>query len=354
MKKILLIEDNDDIRSNTAEILELSNYKVITAENGKTGVEKAIEHHPDLIICDIMMPVLDGYGVLHAIHHNDSIKNTPFIFLTAKTERSDFRKGMEMGADDYITKPFSGTELLSAVESRIKKIDMLKQDILPGLGGVEHLLQTSFGKDAVSRFIEGRNINVYKKKQVIYSEGNHPNRLYYILKGKVKAYKINEDGKELVTELFNAGDFLGYVALMEEAPYKDTAKALEETEVAVIPKEDFDDLVNKNPQVMRKFVQLLAKNISEKEEHLVGLAYNSLRKKVAEALILLQKKYQQQQKEDTFVIDMNRESLASVAGTAKESLIRTLSDFRNEKLIAIKTDGTISILNQKKLEQLCN
>ena len=121
MKKILLIEDNDDIRSNTAEILELSNYKVIVAENGKIGVEKAIEHRPDLIICDIMMPVLDGYGVLHAVHKNEAIKNTPFIFLTAKTERGDFRKGMELGADDYITKPFSGTELLNAIDSRSEK-----------------------------------------------------------------------------------------------------------------------------------------------------------------------------------------------------------------------------------------
>ncbi|HEX5024362.1 MAG TPA: response regulator [Agriterribacter sp.] len=122
MKKILLIEDNDDIRSNTAEILELSSYTVVAAENGKIGVEKAIEHKPDLIICDITMPVLDGYGVMHAVHKNESIKNTPFIFLTAKTERSDFRKRMELGADDYITKPFSGTELLNAVDSRLKKL----------------------------------------------------------------------------------------------------------------------------------------------------------------------------------------------------------------------------------------
>src|SRR6476469_9777928 len=98
MKKILLIEDNDDIRTNTAEILELANYEVITAENGKVGVQKAFEHLPDLIICDIMMPVLDGYGVLHAIHKNDAIKNTPFIFLTAKPELGDFRKVMELGA----------------------------------------------------------------------------------------------------------------------------------------------------------------------------------------------------------------------------------------------------------------
>jgi CRP/FNR family cyclic AMP-dependent transcriptional regulator len=136
MKKILLIEDNEDIRNNTAEILQLSNYNVIVAENGKVGVEKAIECKPDLILCDIMMPVLDGYGVMHAIHKNDALKNTPFIFLTAKSERSDFRKGMELGADDYITKPFNGTELLNAVDSRLKKIELLRQEFTNGLEGL--------------------------------------------------------------------------------------------------------------------------------------------------------------------------------------------------------------------------
>jgi CRP/FNR family transcriptional regulator, cyclic AMP receptor protein len=352
MKKILLIEDNDDIRNNTAEILELSNYKVIVAENGKTGVEKAMEHIPDLIICDIMMPVLDGYGVLHAVHKNESIKNTPFIFLTAKTERSDFRKGMELGADDYITKPFSGTELLNAVDSRLKKLDLLKQDLGPGIEGLGQLMETSFGKNVLQSLAEDRNTNKYKKKQTIYSEGNHPNRLYYVMKGKVKTYKSNEDGKELVTELFSHGDFLGYIALFEGAVYKDTAEALEETELAVIPKEDFEDLVNNNKEVAQKFIKLLAKNISAKENQLLGLAYNSLRKKVAEALILLQNKYQSAN-DEKFAIDISRESLATIAGTATESLIRTLSDFRSEKLIDIK-EGSITIVNQKKLEHLLN
>ncbi len=353
MKKILLIEDNDDVRNNTAEILELSNYKVIVAENGKIGVEKAIEHKPDLIVCDIMMPVLDGFGVIHAIHKNESIKNTPFIFLTAKSERLDFRKGMELGADDYITKPFSGSELLNAVNSRMKKNDLLKQDLLPGLKGLHHLMEASFGYNPLHQFIEGRNINKYKKKQIIYSEGNHPNSLYYIVKGKVKAYKTNEDGKELVTELYGHGDFLGHIALLEGVAYKDTSKALEETELAVIPKEDFNELINKNTDVAKKFIQLLAKNISEKENHLLGLAYNSLRKKVAEALVFLQKKYQEKA-DEKFIIDLSRDNLATIAGTAKESLIRTLSDFRIEKLVEITKDGSIIIINQKKLEQLLN
>jgi CRP-like cAMP-binding protein len=300
-----------------------------------------------------MMPVMDGYAVLHAVHKNDEIKNTPFIFLTAKTDREDFRKGMELGADDYITKPFSGIELLNAVESRLKKIDQLKHEFSPGLDGLHQLINVSYGKSIFDAFVRDRNINHYKKKQVIYSEGNHPNRLYYVVQGKVKAFKSNEDGKELVTELYCHGDFLGYVAMLEGTVYKDSAQAMEDTDLAVIPKEDFDELVNNNREVTQKFIKLLASNISVKESHLLGIAYNSLRKKVADALVLLHHKYCENN-DPEFVIDINRESLATIAGTAKESLIRTLSEFRNEKLIDILKDGSISIVNQEKLEHMLN
>ena len=165
MKKILLIEDNEDIRSNTAEILELSNYEVIVAENGKIGVAKALENKPDLIICDIMMPELDGYGVLHAVQRNESIRQTPFIFLTAKTERSDYRKGMELGADDYLTKPFDGTELLNAVNSRLKKFDLLRQDLAGGLEGLQYLLKASSAKNDLLELATGRNLNQYTHHQ---------------------------------------------------------------------------------------------------------------------------------------------------------------------------------------------
>src|SRR3989337_2620295 len=127
-KKILLIEDNKEMRENTAEILELANYDVVTAQNGKEGVEFTKREKPDLIICDIMMPELDGYGVLHLLTKSDETAAIPFIFLTAKAERSDLRKGMEMGADDYVTKPFDDIELLNAVESRLRKSDLMKKE----------------------------------------------------------------------------------------------------------------------------------------------------------------------------------------------------------------------------------
>ena len=102
---ILVIDDNKDIRENTAEFLELAGYKTFMAENGRKGVELALQEKPSLIICDIMMPELDGYGVLHLIRSNPQTENIPLIFLSAKSDRNESRKGMSMGADEYIPKP---------------------------------------------------------------------------------------------------------------------------------------------------------------------------------------------------------------------------------------------------------
>lgn len=352
MKTILLIEDNVDIRENTAEILELSSYKVFTAEDGKRGVALALEQKPDLIICDIMMPILDGYGVIHMLQKNPETKNIPFIFLSAKAERAEIRRGMELGADDYITKPFDGTELLSAVESRLRKAEIVKENLPSNLEGLNTLIRTVSGEELLEKIKEDRSVNKYKKKQIVYNEGNHPLRLYYVMKGKVKTYKTNDDGKELVIGLYNEGDFLGYVSLLEGGNYKETAEALEESEIAIIPKDEFENLLHNNREVMQKFIQMLAKNVTIREEQLIGLAYNSLRKKVAEALVTLYKKFNPEESQ-TFMIDLSRENLATIAGTAKESLIRTLSDFKEEGLIDIKS-GDIQILQLKKLLNMFN
>ena len=352
MKTILLIEDNDQIRENTAEILELSRYQVLTAVDGKEGLFMAIENKPDLIICDIMMPQLDGFGVLHAIQKNDDIRHTPFIFLTAKTERSDYRKGMDLGADDFITKPFDGTELLNAVDIRLKKASSLRTDYSKGLEGMNELLLESSGPDALKSMVENRSINTYRKKQLVYKEGNHPTQLYYVLNGKVKTFKSNDDGKELVTELYSAGDFLGHVSLMHGTVYRETAEAIDDAEIAVIPKKEFEDLINNSKEVSQQFIRLLAKNIAEKENQLLGIAYNSLRKKVADALVFLRNKYKTAD-DASFSIEISRENLANIAGTATESLIRTLSDFKSEKLIDIR-NGQITIINDKKLEGMIN
>jgi DNA-binding response OmpR family regulator len=351
MTKIILVEDNNEIRDNTCEILEMANYQVATASNGKEGYELAVKEEPDLIVCDIMMPVLDGYGLLHLINKNEQLKNTPFIFLTAKTERSDFRKGMEMGADDYITKPFTDIELLNAIESRLQKAKAQTARAAASKG-LDDFFEEIKNEDALEKLTDSKIINHYKKKQRVYSEGNHPHSLYYLSSGKIRTYKINELGKELTTSLYNAGDFFGYNALLENSVYKETAETLEEAEINVISREDFEILINNNKKVAQKFIKLLAHDVSEKEEQLLSLAYNSLRKRVADAILNLSRKFKKKDASD-FIIHISREDLAHIAGTTTESLIRTLSDFKNEKLIEAEA-GYVKVLNEKKLTDMLN
>jgi CRP/FNR family cyclic AMP-dependent transcriptional regulator len=192
----------------------------------------------------------------------------------------------------------------------------------------------------------------FKKKQVIYSEGNHALRLYYVNKGKVKTYKTNEDGKEFITAIHNEGDFFGYIPILERTVHKETAETLEDCEVAVIPKDSFEELIYTNPAALKKLVELLAKNVAEKEEQLLRMAYNSLRQKVANAVLIVHKKYNAGGKVQK-AIDISRDNLATIAGTAKESMIRTLSDFKEEKLIDI-VKADIIILNEAKLQQIAN
>jgi len=119
--KILIIEDQDSIRMNLLELLDAEGYEVMGAENGRVGVELAREFHPEVIISDIVMPELDGYGVLQALRQDPTTATIPFVFLTAKADKSDLRQGMNLGADDYLVKPFAQHELLDAISARLDK-----------------------------------------------------------------------------------------------------------------------------------------------------------------------------------------------------------------------------------------
>jgi CRP-like cAMP-binding protein len=349
MSTILVIEDNNEIRENTAEILQLAGYRTFTAENGKIGVETAIRENPDLIVCDIMMPVLDGYGVLHLLNKNDSTKNIPFIFLSAKTERTDLRKGMEMGADDYITKPFEEIELLNAIEVRLKKKAVLDQEYPVNSTGLGNFLHDLKETGLVNHLKDQYDVVKYPKKQVLYQEGNRPRFVYHVIIGKLKSVKMHEDGKEYIQELFGEGDFIGHLPIIEDRNYDDTVVVLENAEILQLPKDDFMQMMNAEPAVLHKFVRLMTKNIREKEERLLTLAYSSLRKRVAKALLDIDSKYNKN--EGSSQIDISRDDIAHYVGTATESLIRTLSDFKQEKLINI-IDGKISLLKRDKLNNL--
>jgi DNA-binding response OmpR family regulator len=121
MKKILVIEDEPEMRRNITALLRYHNYEPVGAENGRQGIEVARRENPDLILCDVMMPELDGYAVIQALQNDQALARIPFIFLTAKGEKHDLRSGMELGADDYLTKPVANADLIRAIESRLRR-----------------------------------------------------------------------------------------------------------------------------------------------------------------------------------------------------------------------------------------
>lgn len=338
------------MRENTAEILELANYEVLTAENGKDGVSVAKSKQPDLIICDIMMPELDGYQVLYMLSKDPNTSTIPFIFLTAKADKKDMRKGMNLGADDYLTKPFEEMELLDAIESRLKKKKVIDMEFEHTIESLNNFMDKARGISELEELSKNRKTKTYKKKQIIYREDEYPNALYFIVKGKVVESKMDQNAKELITELYNTGDFLGYLPLLQESQYKETASAVEDCELAVIPRDDFLQLVRNNRDVSAKFIKMLSRNILDKEERLLRLAYGSVRERVAGALLQLHLRYNDPSQE-VFSISFSREDLAGIVGTATESLIRTLSDFKDEKLIESK-GREIRLLNIPKLKKI--
>jgi CRP-like cAMP-binding protein len=356
MRKLLVIDDHDDIRENIAEILTLAGYEVFTAPNGKRGVETALRENPELVICDIMMPELDGYGVLHLLRKNEATLETPFIFLTAKTERADFRKGMEMGADDYITKPFDDIELLNAIEIRLKKNDIIHAKYSGDEKGASKLITQLSASGMLRLDAQTAETQELTRKMYLYQEGKRPKGVYLVKSGKIKAYRMNEAGKEYITNLYGPGEYLGYLPLLENTTYEDSAEVLEDAEVAFFPKDEFLDALYQDLQIATKFIKLIARSVQEKEERLLSIAYGSLRKRVAKGLLDIHTKFDGSHPDAStgrvrLPLSISREDIAQYIGTATESLIRTLSDFKSEKLIEIQ-DGKIHITDVGKLQNL--
>lgn len=349
MKKILLIEDDSVLRENTAELLELSGYEVVTAANGKIGVDLAITALPDLIVCDIMMPELDGYGVLEFLSKNKSSKHIPFIFLSAKTERQDVRKGMNMGADDYITKPFSENELISAIESRLAKVAILK-DIGTSSDqmNLEHESDIRTLNDLKNFFDDYGEPFRISEGQYVYEEGQNSNTIYLINKGLIKCHKLDEQGKELTTALHKEDDLFGYTSFTENTPYQETATAIKDSELVGVTKHILKDVLNTNHQVTLELIQLLSEDLSGTKMQLLQMAYSSVNKKTATTILKFAEKLNRDPKDS---IKISRNDLASVAGIATETLIRTLSVFKKEGIIEIE-GRNIRILDLDKLKNI--
>ena len=345
MKKILLIEDDKIMRENISELLDLSGYKTETAQDGKEGIEKAKVFLPDLIVCDIMMPEYDGYSVLHFLRKEKKTASIPFIFLTAKSERADMRKGMNMGADDFLTKPFQDIELLNAVEGRLKKHESLQKELnKKGEKDYEYtdITNKPFSMDY---FLEKYGSQEYKAKELLYRIRENAHYLYMVVEGRVKTYKLNEDGKELTSGVFKESEFFGYKPLLEDRIYMEFAETMEQSKICKIPKTAFLSLVYKNKAVANKFIKLISKNLSEKEEEILLMAYSSVRKRIAIKIEEMLK-----DRDDNY-ISVSRTDLANMVGTTKETLVRTLTEFKQEGII--KTNGSkINILDRQKLKKL--
>jgi CheY-like chemotaxis protein len=349
MKKILLIEDDVVLRENTAELLELSGYKVETASNGRAGVEVAKKYEPNIIVCDIMMPELDGYGVLESLSKNELTKYIPFIFLSAKTERQDIRKGMNLGADDYITKPFNEDELISAIESRIAKVAILHEE------RQNRELVESDPNDEIKTLNDLKNffddngkVFFYSKGDIIYEEGNNSNYIYLIRKGVVKNFKFDHDGKELTTNLYQEDELFGYTSFTQNIPYQESATAIKETELVGVSKQELKDVLDNNHKITLELIQLLTDDLSGARDQLLDMAYSSVNKKTASTILKFAEKLNHKLGEP---IRISRNDLASVAGIATETLIRTLSSFKKEGIIEIEARN-IKILDIKKLQEI--
>ena len=350
MKKILLIEDDVVLRENTAELLQLSGYLVETASNGRAGVEVAKKYQPNIIVCDIMMPELDGYGVLENLSKNETTKYIPFIFLSAKTERHDIRKGMDLGADDYITKPFTEDELISAIESRIAKASILHEErkIHEMHGNFEEQDEIRTLNDLKNFFDDNGKTFHYLKGEIIYEEGNNSNFIFLIRKGVVKNYKFDQDGKELTTNLYQEDELFGYTSFIQNIPYQESATAIQDTELVGVSKQELKEVLDNNHKITLELIQLLTDNLSGARDQLLDMAYSSVNRKTAFTILKFAEKLNNKAGEP---IRISRNDLASVAGIATETLIRTLSSFKKDGLIEIEARN-IKILDIQGLQQI--
>jgi CheY-like chemotaxis protein/CRP-like cAMP-binding protein len=349
MHKILLIEDNRDVRENLAEILQLSGYDVLSAENGIKGVQLAQEESPDLILCDIMMPELDGYGVLKILNNKPDTMNIPFIFLTAKVDNEDFRKGMMLGASDYLTKPCSDVDLLEAIEVRLKKSERNHQ-FKDKIFDQTQQLKKDFTREKWNEVFAGKEIRKYRRKSIIFEEGQYPKWLFYINKGKSKCVVTNEEGKEFITSICTEGDFIGFSPMINETKYRESAHAFEDCELILLSRDEFFEILYNHHEVVLKLMDMLALRITRQNRKLISIAYNSVRKKLAEALLIMFEKYEEN---GIAKFSILRDDLAAMTGTAKETVIRTLSDFKDEGYIKLESN-VIIIEDASLLERVPN
>lgn len=345
LASILVIEDNLEVRENICELLELSGYTVYAAENGKEGVQQALKELPDLILCDVMMPILDGHGTLKVLRSNPQTQTIPFIFLTAKAEKEDFRSGMNLGADDYITKPFTDLELLNTVELRLSR----RSSSANTPNAAAFFDPEQHFERALLKLVEAHPQRSYPARTHFFQEGEAPQGVFYLHSGRANSYAANDFGKELHLSLYRPGDLVGLHALLGQYPYRSSASAMTDCQATVVPREALEEWLRGDASLALHLLRLMARRMLNKNNLLLELAYSSTRKRVAEGLLRLYRYFGEG--EANFSITLKREALAHLMGTTKETVTRTLSDFKEEGLVALK-GSTLTLLDIEGLEEV--
>lgn len=344
MTKILVIEDNHDVRENLEEILELSGYEVAGAKDGKEGVQMAGSWEPDLIVCDIMLPVIDGYGVLQILSKKPALKHIPFIFLTAKTELTDIRKGMNLGADDYITKPFNKDELLTVIELRLTK----SRESTPVTQTERRLKNLNRAQSLLQDIFANAEEKEYPPDFELYSINEHPKNAFLLSEGLIKETLVHDIGRDVILRLLSGGSYPGVWEAYQNVHYTTNCITLNTCKVKFLPLNEFMDAIQSEPFSVQAIQDMLRKQKVKTEGKVLGSAYNSVRQKVAHALEECLSNGLGTKENPIF---LSRADLASICGIAKETLTRTLSDFKSENLIEIKS-GDVVVVSEADIRKL--
>ncbi|RZK63991.1 MAG: cyclic nucleotide-binding domain-containing protein [Pedobacter sp.] len=339
MKTILVIESDAIVRESYAETLKSSGYNVIIAQDGDIGINMAIINVPDLVLCNTALMDVDGFCVLAVLSKNLLTSHIPFIFINTKFKLYTLRRGMDMGADDFITRPFQDNQLVRAVEFRINKLKTtidhsenvvrMGQDKIDNVKGIPNINEI---------ILRGTNRRL-KKKQTLYFENDHTQGLYFLDEGCLKTFRLNSNGRELITNLYHAKSFIGLGSLLLEDTLADTAEAMQNCSVYFFPKRTVLELLIDYPDLNQYFIKILSMHLRQKEDELIDMAYESVTKRLSKVLVRLN--------ESTSPIDhiaVTRYDLAGLTGIATETVSRILSDFKHQNLIE-KSGSHIHIIH---------
>ncbi|MEL7160969.1 MAG: response regulator, partial [Bacteroidota bacterium] len=314
------------------EILEIHGYAVRLTPNGLTGVKEAIQNPPDLILCDVMMPALDGYGVLNLLQENERTASVPFVFITARSEKEDLRRGMNLGADDYITKPFYLDELIRVIETRLEKAAKILEHTIPAHESILHLSDPARGHQHLEEaFNEDGRERLFDEGQTIVREGEFPHFIYRVNEGNVHLVRSHEYGRDYIVAELGSGEIFGISTFLEEIPFHYSAKvASHGAKCQLLPRESLLKLLNTDRTVTEALMRLLASRMMKNSDRLVNQAYDSVRRRTALILCDLWEKYAERP------VELSRDELAQMVGATKESVIRALSDFKQEGFIKVE------------------